>query len=138
MRGQSMKTKRIISIVLLSLLVSIFQSMPAANAAAPGAPVFGTTNCNTYENIYRFTMTSTEAVTGFKYAFVDYTLDTETPPLTDYIVYAGIYSVSGDSYTFTLKFSDYAAAFIVTQTADPLWILMTSQPQHSHRLVQVQ
>ena len=75
MRGQSMKTKRIISVVLLSLLASIFQSMPVANAAAPGAPSHTTVNCDVYENIYRFTMTGS-GVTGFKLAFVYYELNT--------------------------------------------------------------
>ena len=110
MRGQSMKTKRIISVVLLSLLASIFQSMPVANAAAPGAPSHTTVNCDVYENIYRFTMTGS-GVTGFKLAFVYYELDT-VPGASDYYVYNGISSVSGSTYSLTLKFSDYAAAGI--------------------------
>ena len=73
-RGQFMKAKRIISIVLLSLLASIFQSMPAANAAAPAVlSGFSMTQTET-ECTYSFSngaYTGT-AISGYYYKIIDF------------------------------------------------------------------
>jgi hypothetical protein len=114
-----MKMKRVILVVLISLFTSLFQLLPTANAAAPGTPSETTINCNVNENIYRFTMSGT-GVTGIKLAFVPYELST-VPEANDYLVYNGIWSVSGTTYALTLKFSDYAAAGISAGTIVRPW-----------------
>jgi hypothetical protein len=113
-----MRINRAVFVVLISLLASLFQGMPAANASVPGTPSHGTVNCNVNENIYRITMTGT--VTGIKVAFVYYELST-VPAANDYVDYNGISSVSGSTYTLTMKFSDYAAAGISAGTIVRPW-----------------
>ncbi len=95
-----MKIKRIISVVLLSLFVSMFQGMPVANAAAPGKPIIGGATCDTYSAVWTFTMTSTTTVTGFKYAFTTHLVDTAPTTFYDF---AGSFTQSGDSYTITFN-----------------------------------
>jgi hypothetical protein len=114
-----MKLKRVISIVLIGLFTSLFQGVPAANASVPGTPSHTeNVNCNVNENIYRITMTGT--VTGIKVAFVYYELST-VPAENNYVDYNGISSVSGSTYTLTMKFSDYAAAGISAGTIVRPW-----------------
>jgi len=102
-----MKMKRIISVVLLSLLASFFQGVPAANAAAPGKPIIGGATCNTYSAVWTFTMTSTTTVTGFKYAFTTHLVNTAPTTFFDFV---GSFTQSGDSYTITFNSSDYVTA----------------------------
>ena len=69
-RGQLTKTKRIISIVLLSLVASIFQSMPAANAAAPvGTPGGSITCTGAGVGTINFSLSSGSAITSWEYSY---------------------------------------------------------------------
>jgi len=114
-----MKTKRIISIVLIAISASMFQGVPTAHATAPGKPVIGGATCNTYTAIWSFTMTSTTAVTGFKYAFTTHLVDTAPTTFYDF---AGSFTQSGDSYTITFNSRDYVTAGKTTGEQARPWI----------------
>jgi hypothetical protein len=114
-----MKTKRIISIVLIAISASMFQGVPTAHATAPGKPVIGGATCNTYTAIWSFTMTSTTAVTGFKYAFTTHLVDTAPTTFYDF---AGSFTQSGDSYTITFNSGDYVTAGKTTGEQARPWI----------------
>jgi hypothetical protein len=102
-----MKMKRFISVVLLSLLASLFQGMSTANAAvAPGRPAFSGATCNGSYDIWNFTMTSTDTVTGFKYAFTDNLTSTAPTTLYDF---AGTFTQSGNNFTIRFNYSDFVA-----------------------------
>jgi hypothetical protein len=111
--------KRVISVVLISLFVSLIQVMPTANATAPGKPIIGGATCNTYTAIWSFTMTSTTAVTGFKYAFTTHLVDTAPTIFYDF---AGSFTQSGDSYTITFNSRDYVTAGKTTGEQARPWI----------------
>ena len=93
--------KRIIFVVLISLFTSLFQSLPAANASAPGIPTFNSANCDTYSATWNFTMASPTVVTGFKYGFTTETANTSAG-ITFYD-FEGTYTQSGSSFTITFK-----------------------------------
>jgi hypothetical protein len=111
--------KRIFSVVLLSLFASLLQGLPAANAAAPGAPVFSGANCQTYYSVWSFTMTSTTTVTGFKYGFT--TNNESSASGVTFYNFNGTFTQSGDSYTIRFNSSDYVAAGKSSGQARP-WI----------------
>ena len=99
--------KRIISIVLLSLFGSLFQGAPSAIAAvAPGKPAFSGANCYGRYDIWNFTMTSTDPVTGFKYAFTDNLTSTAPTTLYDF---TGTFTQSGNSFTIRFDYDHFVA-----------------------------
>ena len=97
----------------------MFQGVPTAHATAPGKPVIGGATCNTYTAIWSFTMTSTTAVTGFKYAFTTHLVDTAPTTFYDF---AGSFTQSGDSYTITFNSRDYVTAGKTTGEQARPWI----------------
>jgi hypothetical protein len=97
-RGQLTKTKRIISIVLLSLVASIFQSMPAANAAAPvGTPGGSITCTGAGVGTVRFWLASASPITSWEISF-------------DGNSYGTIPGVSGGSASYSVN-SWYSTSF---------------------------
>ena len=65
-----MKLKRIISIVLISLFTSLFQSIPAANASVPSG-VSNSTSCSNGNASVSFSVSSNggSAITSWEYSF---------------------------------------------------------------------
>jgi len=103
-----MKIKRIISIILLSLFVSLFQWAPSANAAVPSG-VSNSTSCSSGNATVSFSASSNggSAITSWEYSF-------------DGSSYATIPNASGNSgsYSVTSWYSSSFAPYIRARNND--------------------
>ena len=99
---------KIVSIIVTTLISGLLVSIPvAANAAvAPGQPAFSGATCYGRYDIWNFTMTSTDPVTGFKYAFTDNLTSTAPTTLYDF---TGTSTQSGNSFTIRFDYSHFVA-----------------------------